>query len=273
MKNSSKPLEVLYIKIVSFVIGIRFYPYEWPFSIEKYFRDRMTLYYLGFLIPGYKGKVDFWIDVYFKEGFETMIKVYERKHFIKIFEETGRNTITTFYTVSNEQFAAVVRKICQALLYKYNGLYIHASAVKVGSSAYIFLGDSGAGKSTIVRILSKKYTPLGDDSIFLKKEGGKFYFYQTPFLEKNAWIERKPEKYNIGKVFFLKKSDKIEVVKLEDKEKAAQLFSSQLISNKGEVVKQMKNILEFVKYNDFYYLAFNLDDEEEIAKMLARLER
>jgi len=42
--------------------------------------------------------------------------------------------------------------------------------------------------------LSKKYKALADDSGIVKKERGKYYFYQTPFLEKKS-IKKNSQKY------------------------------------------------------------------------------
>jgi hypothetical protein len=51
-----------------------------------------------------------------------------------------------------------------ALVYDLSKAFaIHASAVKVNDGAWVFLGLSGAGKSTICRLLSPYAEPLADD--------------------------------------------------------------------------------------------------------------
>lgn len=46
------------------------------------------------------------------------------------------------------------------------GLFLHASAVEVDGGAYLFLGHSTAGKSTIARKLGAERPVLADDSVF-----------------------------------------------------------------------------------------------------------
>lgn len=48
---------------------------------------------------------------------------------------------------------------------------MHASAVQVNGGGLIFLGRSGAGKSTICRLLSTFAEPMADDRVFLIPEG------------------------------------------------------------------------------------------------------
>jgi hypothetical protein len=50
------------------------------------------------------------------------------------------------------------------------GLFLHASAVQTPRGAFIFLGHSTAGKSTIARLLSKRFPVIADDVVFLYKD-------------------------------------------------------------------------------------------------------
>jgi ABC-type glutathione transport system ATPase component len=46
-------------------------------------------------------------------------------------------------------------------------LPVHASAASINGDAFIFLGSSGSGKSTICRLLSPHFLPLADDAVYL----------------------------------------------------------------------------------------------------------
>jgi serine kinase of HPr protein (carbohydrate metabolism regulator) len=51
-----------------------------------------------------------------------------------------------------------------------NGLFLHASSVVVGGGALLFLGHSGAGKSTIASLLGTTHPILADDSVFASSD-------------------------------------------------------------------------------------------------------
>jgi energy-coupling factor transporter ATP-binding protein EcfA2 len=57
-----------------------------------------------------------------------------------------------------------------------SGLLLHASAVNIGGKALIFLGHSSSGKSTISRILAKKYSVISDDKVWASRNSnGEWY--------------------------------------------------------------------------------------------------
>ena len=47
-----------------------------------------------------------------------------------------------------------------------SGLFLHASSVVVGGGAFLFLGHSTAGKSTIARLLGKSFPVVADDAVY-----------------------------------------------------------------------------------------------------------
>lgn len=57
---------------------------------------------------------------------------------------------------------------------KQKGFILHASSVYVSGKALLFLGHSTSGKSTISRLLSKRYPIISDDktSVWKTKNGG-----------------------------------------------------------------------------------------------------
>jgi hypothetical protein len=69
-----------------------------------------------------------------------------------------------------------------------DGLCVHSSAVARGSDGFLFLGDSGAGKSTVARLsASAGYPVLGDDLNFIVRDNGTGYLLAAgpsarPFL-------------------------------------------------------------------------------------------
>ena len=49
------------------------------------------------------------------------------------------------------------------------GLFLHASAVVVGGGAFLFLGHSTAGKSTIARLLGNSFPVIADDAVYARQ--------------------------------------------------------------------------------------------------------
>ncbi len=72
------------------------------------------------------------------------------------------------------------------------GLYVHASAVVAGGSAHVFLGSSGAGKTTIASLYERQgATILSDDRTVLFERDGQLFAAGTPFHGKGLhWSPR-----------------------------------------------------------------------------------
>jgi hypothetical protein len=75
----------------------------------------------------------------------------------------------------NEELAlgTTLRMLLGLLLPAYGGLLVHASAVALGGRVHVFLGASGAGKTTTARRLAGEgATLLAEDLLVLKTSGG-----------------------------------------------------------------------------------------------------
>ena len=143
------------------------------------------------------------------------------------------------------------------LLHRIGLFTLHASAVVIGGHVVAFIGEKGAGKSTIAAALYKKGHPLMvDDIVALKKEeGGQFYalpgFPQCklwpasasalgenitdlarlhPELEKRALrpeIGVQETALPLSQIYVLSESNEIEVEKLSLKEAFMYVFMHQ----------------------------------------------
>ncbi|HXX54056.1 MAG TPA: hypothetical protein VEI28_05740 [Thermodesulfovibrionales bacterium] len=63
------------------------------------------------------------------------------------------------------------------------GALIHAAGINIGGRGYLFPGKSGAGKTTLSRLFSRSenYEVLNDDRIVVRKVGGVFRMFGTPW--------------------------------------------------------------------------------------------
>lgn len=78
-----------------------------------------------------------------------------------------------------------LRILCALLAYRSGGLMMHGAGLLVGKQAYLFIGHSGSGKSTVVA-LSVHALALGDDLILLRPEDAGWRAYGTPFWNEGA---------------------------------------------------------------------------------------
>lgn len=74
-----------------------------------------------------------------------------------------------------------LRTLLALYLPQRDGVMVHASAVRHGHYGYVFAGRSGAGKSTVARILSGETEVLSDELVALRRLSGAWHVYGTPF--------------------------------------------------------------------------------------------
>jgi hypothetical protein len=103
-------------------------------------------------------------------------------------------------------FDACLRVVLATLITEKNGLLLHASAVVRGNSAFVFIGRSGSGKTTIARLSGAKKI-LSDEIVALRYCPKKAVrVYATPFWGEMGKGPYCPQSYAIRSLFFLKKS-------------------------------------------------------------------
>ena len=94
--------------------------------------------------------------------------------------------------------------ILSHLLIHHGGLLLHGAAVQKQGRSVLFLGFSGAGKSTITR-LCKPDICFSDDGTMIKKEGNHIYAYRSPFTQYKKDDDLAIIKGKISKIFLLAK--------------------------------------------------------------------
>jgi hypothetical protein len=107
------------------------------------------------------------------------------------------------------------------------GVEVHACGVLPSSgAAYLFVGQSGAGKTTMARLYQKsnQVKILSDDRIVLRRKNHGVWMYGTPW-HGEAEIAS-PEKGRLAKIFFLRHGEKSRLVPLGKAEAVSRLFTS-----------------------------------------------
>ncbi len=174
MKN--KP-EVVFIKIAGFRIKLIFGTSDKVYEKRK-LKKEILKEYSGFIEEnkGKNIKSNFIIEFI---GLKTPLFFFDlksKKKYINYLQFESNKKILSYYHISGKQFQMILMEAMQKLLIN-SGFMLHGSCSMVNKKAWIFLGEEESGKSTIIKMINRKFPPLGDDSLIIKNEGEKFFLY------------------------------------------------------------------------------------------------
>jgi hypothetical protein len=160
------------------------------------------------------------------ETLQNKFFLFESKEPILSYSQTGRLSITThacfgdfllqdwtgtikidaqaeLKTILNET-EYLLRCLYAFMVFSSGGLLVHASGIVIEKLGYIFIGKSGAGKSTIIRN-SKDKDILGDDMLVVYPSSNGWFVMSTPFTNPDLH-GIKPNRARLGKINYLRKS-------------------------------------------------------------------
>jgi len=246
--------DIIYLNISGFSIKLYFNKTE-QISLRKKFQKEILTSFNKFITKSEPKKVNF--KLYFIEKKNVIITNNKSLTSIQLYKTRTDHTFITYYYISLIQFTLIIRYILIRLL-ENNGLLIHVSACLKDGKTYIFLGESGAGKSTIVQLLKLKYPTLADDIGIIKEENNTLYFYQTPFIERNNLFNKSSKRYPLGKIFFLRKTKYCRITRIDNKEHIIQKIISQIWMDRTVYKKEGLVILFNIisKFDKYYMLSF-----------------
>ena len=121
-----------------------------------------------------------------------------------------------------------------------------------------------------MKLLSDIYPPLADDSIIIRQED-QFCCYQTHFIEKESWIKKCSDRYEIHRIFFLHKSDHFQIKKAINKEYIIRQIMKQLcLQKRDQFDEYIKYVFQLVNdYSNFYDMYFT-KEKSKLQKLLRR---
>ena len=107
----------------------------------------------------------------------------------------------------------VLRIVHTLILARQGGFLVHAASAIRGGKAFLFSGVSGAGKTTISRLVPPDATLLTDEISYVRREGNRYFACGTPFAGELARVGEN-QSAPIGALFLLEKGleNKIEPV-------------------------------------------------------------
>lgn len=133
-------------------------------------------------------------------------------------DRTGRETIE-----SGELYPLDEVLVRHWLAY-HGGLHLHAAGVEIEHKGYLFLGDSGAGKSTIAGFFEDELggeRVYSDDRIIVRDHGGQWLMHGSPWHGTLARI--KPASLPLGGFCFIEQDSVHRVKRLSRSEALAKL--------------------------------------------------
>ena len=209
---------------------------------------------LGFITQEPKNKCDAVIRIINQPNIERVKRKADNYYFIHHYIKKSEVSYITFYQTSNWQLNALLEDILHVLLTKNNGFEIHASSILINDKVYLFLGKSGAGKSTISTFLSSRYKLLSDDMVIVRKYNSKYFVFQTPFFERNTSIMKSSGRYPIEKVFFIEKNIDVHSTEIMNSKKVFSLLLKHVqVGNSHGATSSLSYLREFSNIKGIFF--------------------
>ncbi|MCG2725731.1 MAG: hypothetical protein L6420_05665 [Elusimicrobia bacterium] len=211
--------------------------------------------------------------------FEKKRLILERGDFYCVLDIENKKGVLNI-SPKVQSFDSFLRVLCSWLLIQNNGFLLHAAAILKNGKGFVFPGKSGAGKSTIAKMIKNKIlspTPyhlppvvLTDELIPLRIEKGKVKIHGSPFwgeMQSGHKSQVTSHKYmgwgiKLEKIFFLKKSKINSANKISKSEfykkmlRCVMSFSKQ----KNDFLKISKTISEIYRKTKVFDLKFSNRD-------------
>lgn len=156
-------------------------------------------------------------------------------------------------------FDAFLKLVCAVFFPQFDGFLLHASSLAKEGRAYVFSGETGVGKSTILR-LSKQYLALADDTTIIRKIKGKYLVFASPFQERTK-IEAGNVKYSLRGVYFLTQGKKNYIERLTPRGANWKLMANfrALLADKDFLHALFPLCAEFAQETPCFSLSFKKD--------------
>lgn len=246
---------VYYLKIIDVVVRIncaddlylvddwkRFFEEEWgkPFLIPKTKYD-VTVSLVGLKTDGM---------------FITKKTLEESIHLPKIVKnKLYFNNILNF-----SLFVYSLRKLLMSHLLSKGFLTLHASGFIKEGKAILVTGDSGTGKSTVLKQMINYYQPIGEDMVVIKKNNDDIWAYPTPFnikIDSNLLAQKG---FVVGGVITVQKDSDFGIEKLKMSEALVLMINqTRNILNTTEMAKMSFDYLKILAKNT-YKISYKLGE-------------
>jgi hypothetical protein len=157
----------------------------------------------------------------------------------------------------NDTYAGykALKLLVSIICVQYKSILLHSSIVFKNNEALVFTGDSGAGKSTILRLLCTSFQVLNEEYNILSIKGGQVIGHSTPFGRIKGKNHAHPV---VSRIFFLKQSTCNKIVQCTESNLYLKLIrnictfpSTDALASK--LLDTIIKISETVSINDLYF--------------------
>lgn len=262
--------KIIDISLAGYLIRLRFENREPFHTLEENLIEKCEIYYHNFIVNT-NIKPDFIINIKNSQKASLHYDPQKKLQYISYCKKENKQELTTYYYTSAKQLRMLVKNIIFTLLTHDGGLTLHSSANLINGKSHVFVGKSGAGKSTIMKILKKKFQPFADDSLFVKKVNRKYLTYQTTFSSEENWLTKGPAHAFLKNIYILKQDPHNNKTRITDKGKAIRYLFKNLWKDNYLSKQLLVNLTVFLNhFNNLYELRFNKTNHDELINLLQK---
>ena len=258
------PREIIFLEVAGYRLKV-----DVPKELLCWFEDS----YSGFLV-GAKGgnpEVEVRIDLSFKVN---LTQIPQGCSFKRPFLVMADNcSLGSWHTDTRKAFLSLESKNPEGkfslvnflrLIFSYlvirekRGALLHAAAVAKDNRGLVFVGPSGAGKTTIAR-LAKGYTVLDDELVLLKRVRKDFFIFPLPAAgAKPNFTSAKNQPYLLQAIFFLVQDRSLSIKELTKAQALAKIYSLPAIATESSLQEGIfsffTSLVERVSCYDLHFL-------------------
>ena len=156
---------------------------------------------------------------------------------------------------------SLVRIMLSVRLLEEDGCIIHSAGLVRKGKGYLFVGLSGAGKSTVARLSAPQAAVLSDDLNLLRLGGSGGHLFGTPFYGEYVGGGTNIDAPLAG-IYFLQQAEKNNVTQLDLKEALRRLLQSIMYfgDDQEETTKVLQLAQKICMSTPCYVLDFVVDD-------------
>jgi hypothetical protein len=194
--------------------------------------------------------------------------LYSRKDF-RVSVNVREKEIVCFVEENIYSFDSMLRIIFGTILFNKKGLLLHSCGIVYDKKGFLFIGNSGRGKSTLIKnSFLEEIKVLSDELVAVIYKKGKFFTYKSPFFgdieffNKKLNVIKSDNFFEIKKIFVLNRhTKKFLVKKIFFDESIKKLLKNNLCLFKKPVFgnKILTTAIKIVKNIDFFNLNFSKD--------------